>query len=193
LASNAGLNDPELGVVWFDAHPDFNTPDELTGGYFDGMGVATLAGQCWHKLAASISGHRPLDLSRFVYCGIRDFEPGQREKVEAYGVRAIYGGSDSDKHGDYADALDSCLVDFPAHALVHIDLDCLDTSVGHANSYAASGGLSSAELNACLRRVADRTSPVAMTIASFDPACPGSDAIAAAGVEAARTICCDPR
>lgn len=64
---HAGLNEPEVGVVWFDAHPDFNTPDEVTGGYFDAMGVATLAGQCWHKLAASIPGHRPLDLTRLVY------------------------------------------------------------------------------------------------------------------------------
>ena len=60
--------------------------------------------------------------------------------------------------------------------------------MGHASSYAAPGGLSVAELNACLLRVAGRTSPAAMTIASLDPDCPGSDAIAAAGVKAARIV-----
>ena len=183
---HAGLNGPDIGVVWFDAHPDFNTPDEVTDGYFDGMGVATLVGQCWHKLAASIPGHRPLDLTRFVYCGIRDFEPGQREKVAAHGMRAVYGGSG--KPVGFADALGSCLELFPSKALVHLDLDCLDTSVGHANSYTAPGGLGVAELSDCLTRVTDRTMPVAMTIASFNPDCPGSDTIAVAGVEAARII-----
>ncbi|SFK57820.1 arginase [Sphingomonas sp. NFR04] len=180
---HAGLGDQDIGVVWFDAHPDFNTPDEMASGYFDGMGVATLAGQCWHKLAASIASYAPLQLSRLVYCGIRDFEPGQREKVEAHGIRAVYGGSR--KPDDYADALGFCLNSFPPKALVHLDLDCLDTSVGHANGYAVPGGLSATDLNACLIRLVGQTSPVAMTIASFDPDYPGSDAIAAAGVDAA--------
>ncbi len=75
VGTHAGLGDPGIGVVWFDAHPDFNTPDEATGGYFDGMGVAMLAGQCWHRLAASVPGFRPLGLNRLLYCGLRDFEP----------------------------------------------------------------------------------------------------------------------
>ena len=34
------------GVVWFDAHLDFDAPDKRSSGCFDGMGVAMLAGQC---------------------------------------------------------------------------------------------------------------------------------------------------
>lgn len=56
---NAGLPDQPTDIVWFDAHPDFNTLDEVTGGYFDGMGVATLVGQAWKSLARSIPGFRP--------------------------------------------------------------------------------------------------------------------------------------
>jgi len=182
----AGLGDLDIGIVWLDAHPDFNTPDEVTGGYFDGMGVATLAGQCWHQLARSIPGHRPIDLSQLVYCGVRDFEPGQREKVEAHGIRAVYGGTNTAV--DFAGELDACLGTLPSRVLVHLDLDCLDTSVGIANDYAAPGGLSADQLSACMTHIADRKTPAAMTIASFDPGLPGSDAIAAAGIRAARII-----
>ena len=182
---HAGLGNPDVGIVWFDAHPDFNTPDEVTGGYFDGMGVATLAGQCWRRLAQSIPGHQPVDLSRLIYCGIRDFEPGQREKVEAHRIRAVYGGTN---RVDFAGPLDSCLDAIPSEVLIHLDLDCLDTSVGRANDYAAPGGLSVDQLSACMTCVAKSKSPAAMTIASFDPDLSGSDAIAAAGIKAAQII-----
>jgi arginase len=128
----AGLGDRDAGLVWFDAHPDFSTPDEATSGYFDGMGVAILAGQCWHRLAATVPGFRPLSLSRLIYCGIRDFDPGQREKVERHGIRTIYGSTEPVT--DFAGALDAALADLPGRVAVHLDLDSLDTSVGLATS-----------------------------------------------------------
>ena len=41
----AGLGSPpDLGVVWFDAHGDFNTPETTPTGFFDGMPLAMLTG-----------------------------------------------------------------------------------------------------------------------------------------------------
>ncbi len=186
VGTYAGLADPGVQVVWFDAHPDFSTPDEVASGYFDSMGAATLAGQCWHRLTTTIPGFRPLDLSRLIYCGIRDFEPGQREKVEMYAMSAIYGGQNRDIN--FADELDNTLTGTAGRVLVHLDLDCLDTSVGYANEYAAPGGLSSDDLADCMTRVLSHTAPAAMTIASFNPDLPGSEAIASAGIRAAAIV-----
>lgn len=186
VGTYAGIDDASAGVVWFDAHPDFNTPDEATGGYFDGMGVAILAGQCWHRLAATVPGFRPLNLSRLIYCGIRDFEPGQREKTELHRIRAIYGSTR--RAMNFASALDTELADLSGPVMVHLDLDSLDTSVGQANEYAAPGGLSAADLVACMVRVKAHVTPVALTIASFNPDLPGSDKVAAAAIRAAQII-----
>lgn len=187
VGAYAGLGDRDAEVMWFDAHPDLDTPDETMSGYFDGMGVATLAGQCWRGLASTIPGFHPFDLSRLTYCGIRDFEPGQREKVEAHGIRAIYGSTD--QRVDFVGQLRAEFAAGPRRrALVHLDLDCLDTSVGHANDYAAPGGLSADDLDECTALVAVGTLPLGMTIASFDPALPGSDAVAAAGIRAAQAV-----
>ena len=135
----AGIDDPEASLVWFDAHPDFDTPDEHLSGYFDGMGVATIAGQCWRNLAATIAGFRPMQLDRIVYCGIRDFEPGQLEKIRALRMHAVEGSKQigTDYHNGLASKVE-CL-SF-TRAMVHLDLDCLDTKVGFANDYAAPGG-----------------------------------------------------
>ncbi|MCJ1413666.1 hypothetical protein MMC19_007788 [Ptychographa xylographoides] len=186
VGTYAGVGDVGAGLVWFDAHPDFSTPDETTGGYFDGMAVAMLAGQCWYRLVESVPGFRPLSLSRLLYCGIRDFEPGQREKVEMYDVRTIYGSTEPAV--DFAGALDAELVHLPRRVVIHLDLDSLDTSVGQANEYAAPGGLSADDLVASMVQVGAHAVPVALTIASFNPDLPGSDAIAAAGIRAAQAI-----
>jgi arginase len=184
----AGLGDGEAGVVWLDAHPDFDTPDERTSGYFDGMGVATLAGQCWHRLAATIPGFRPLDLSRLVYVGIHDLEPHQQKKIEAYGILAARKAADA--RTPVASALDAALTAAPFdRAVLHVDLDCLDISVGYANEYAMPGGLSARDLHDCLTCVCARVRPLAMTIASFNPGLEGSERIAAAGMDAARLVC----
>jgi arginase len=73
--------------------------------------------------------------------------------------------------------------------LIHLDLDCLDTSVGYANEYAAPGGLTVENLQECLERTGNQVQPVAVTIASFNPDLQGSARIAAAGVDAARRVC----
>ena len=38
------------GVVWFDAHADFDDPEENTSGFFDVMGLAMLTGRGWRAL-----------------------------------------------------------------------------------------------------------------------------------------------
>jgi arginase len=43
LGTLAGVG-RDVGVVWFDAHGDFNTPDTTPTGFFDGMGLAMLLG-----------------------------------------------------------------------------------------------------------------------------------------------------
>ena len=40
----------EVGVVWFDAHGDFHTPDTTTSGFLDGLGLAMLLGDGWREL-----------------------------------------------------------------------------------------------------------------------------------------------
>ena len=180
----SGMGAAEAGLVWFDAHPDFDTPDEHRSGYLDGMGVATLAGQCWRNMAATIPGFRPFDVTRLLYCGIRDFSPGQLEKVQAAGIRAAVGSKE--EGADYLTGLEEALDGAPfAEALVHLDVDCLDTSVGIANEYAASGGLGVEELHACLARACAAARPVSLTIASFNPFLEGADRISAAAIESA--------
>ncbi len=180
----AGVSDPAAGLVWFDAHPDFDTPDEHRSGYFDSMGVSTLTGRCWHELAHSIPGFRPMPVEHILYCGIRDFEAGQLERVEAAGIVAVL--DSGTEQIDFAAELGSALHPFPCRsAMIHLDADCLDPSLGTANEYAAPGGLTEAQLAQCLQRVCEQLVPLSLTIASFHPGLQGSERISASLISAA--------
>jgi hypothetical protein len=52
LGTTAGIRgDEDLGVVWFDAHADFDTPDDNLSGFADVMSLAILTGNCWRACA----------------------------------------------------------------------------------------------------------------------------------------------
>jgi arginase len=59
LGTVAGVG-RDVGVVWFDAHGDFNTPDTTPTGFFDGMGLAMLLGDGWEELRQTVEGLRPV-------------------------------------------------------------------------------------------------------------------------------------
>jgi arginase len=155
--------------VWFDAHDDFNTPDTLTSGYLDSMGVAMLAGLCWKTLLASIPGLKALDLKHdLVHCGMRDVTDLERSRVEAAGFPVVWGAAN--RHVDFETGLRKVLVDKEfVSTMVHLDLDSLDDSVGKVNKYSAPGGLLEGDLVKCLDMIPYETKPVSLTVASFDP------------------------
>ena len=72
LGTCAGSDPADLGVIWLDAHDDFATPATPQSGFLDGMGLATLAGQGWERLVASIPGYRPIDEMRILHVGGRE-------------------------------------------------------------------------------------------------------------------------
>ena len=48
----AGFDAIAPGVVWFDAHADFDEPATTTSGYLDGMGLAIMTGSAWQGMLA---------------------------------------------------------------------------------------------------------------------------------------------
>ena len=60
LGNIAGVNPDRLGVVWFDAHGEFNTPETTLSGFLDGMPLATATGRCWKAVAKTIPEFEPV-------------------------------------------------------------------------------------------------------------------------------------
>jgi arginase len=168
------------GVVWLDAHADFDTTDDNLSGFTDVFGVAILTGTGWRALRETIPGFAPVPEARVVLAGVRDLEPYQRERLAASAVRTVPGAFDAAALAAALDALKSDV----ARVYLHVDLDVLDVEVGRANPYAASGGPSLDAVLAGIDAVFARFEVAAAALTAYDPRVDGDGAIA----DAARRI-----
>jgi len=164
-----------VGVIWLDAHADFNTPDTTTSGFLDGTALATLTGQCWHALTSTIPGFRPVSDAHVVLVGARDIDPAEELRlarshvirVEAARLRAEGAGSAGALH----DALTELARRDVARVYLHIDLDVHDPADAQANQYAAPAGLAPSTVRDLVAVVAGRFEIVAAALTAYDPTC----------------------
>jgi arginase len=186
LGTAAGLGHTgaaPLGVVWFDAHADFDTPDRSLG-FFDGMGLAILTGNCWELLRGTIDGFAPVTERDVVLAGVRDLEEHQRAPLEASALRVVPGRAAGGPA--YTAALDGLKQRVP-RVYLHVDLDVLDPSEGRANRFAAEGGLTVRELERAIELVFERL-VAAAAITAYDPALDTDGRMARAGAGLIKAI-----
>ena len=158
-----------IGVVWFDAHGEFNTPETTTSGYLDGMGLAALTGLAWRSMTAQVPGYEPLAADRLLLAGTRDLDPPEAEVIARYGVPMLGAEELQRDPASLRGRLDA----LAAHAdelYVHVDPDVLDPDVARGNTFAPPGGLAPRQLLEALAVVRERMPVAAVGIASFDPA-----------------------
>ena len=167
LATVSGLGVSEPGVVWFDAHGDFNTPETTESGFLDGMALAILTGRCWQPLAKTIPGFAAVGDDRVMLIGARHFDDDENALLSCTKVVRVPTASVRKGFRD-------TLADFGQRVrdvYLHVDLDVLDTSEGNANSFAVAGGLSLGELLDAIHAIGDVTHIRAVALTAYDPAC----------------------
>jgi len=77
----------KLGVIWIDAHADFNTPETTPSGNIHGMPLAALCGMGDPRLVCLWEETPPiLDPQRVTVIGARDLDPGEKRNLRQAGV-----------------------------------------------------------------------------------------------------------
>jgi arginase len=160
LGTVAGLGRP-VGVVWFDAHGDFHTPETTTSGFLDGMGLAMLLGDGWRELRNTVEGLRPVPAERALLVGARDIDPTEQDRFAESPLRR-------------ADVrtLDKALEELSREVdavYVHLDLDVIDPSVARANALSVDGGFEAGELEQALTAISSRFEISAAAMTAYDP------------------------
>jgi arginase len=164
----AGLDEASPGVVWFDAHADFNEPATTLSGYFDGMGLAVLTGSAWQALLlATVPGARPVPESAVVLAGARDLEPPEEKRLGASQIVRLTAAQL--RSPETLVGAVGALTPEVTGLYVHVDLDVLDAAVARVNVYGAPGGLDADQLDDLVAALL-RTFPVrAVSLTAYDP------------------------
>ena len=163
-------NDSPIGVIWLDAHADFNTPETTTSGFLDGTVLAALTGQGWGALTASIPGFRPVSDAHVVLVGARDLDAEEERLLASSRVMRVEAAR-MQADGARA-ALDPALTELArrvSRVYLHIDLDVHDPSEAQANQYAVPGGVSGGGVRELVRVVGERFSIVAAALTAYEP------------------------
>lgn len=106
---------PDALVVWFDAHPDLNTPDTTTSGYLGGLALSGPLGLWDSGLGAGLS------LDHTILVGTRDIDPAEAEVLTATTLTVLAPGPDLPQQ------LVAAVAGRPVY--IHVDCDVLNPGI----------------------------------------------------------------
>jgi arginase len=134
-----------IGMLWLDAHPDFNTPETTRSGSLGGMPVAVATGRALQRLRLDARLDPPLSDRNIVMGGVRLTDPLEQHLLDQSLIEQL-SVDDLRKMTPAVFAQLDRLSSLTDKIYVHIDMDVLDPRevMGHGNK--VPNGPSSEEL-----------------------------------------------
>ncbi|MBI4566127.1 MAG: arginase [Planctomycetes bacterium] len=160
----------KIGIVWFDAHGDMNTPESTNSGNVHGMPLAHVLGLGDPGLAG-IGGFSPkADAARCALVGVRDLDDREKKLVHDSGVR-VFTMKDIDKRGVSSVIEEALAAVGEGTAGIHVsfDIDACDPSVAPGVGTPKKGGLNYREAHLCLEMIADAGRMIALDMVEVNP------------------------
>ncbi|MFN8539212.1 MAG: arginase family protein [Thermomicrobiales bacterium] len=175
----------KMGLIWFDAHGDFNTPRTTLSGMLGGMPVAVSAGLCFHNWREASHLEAPLPTDRILMVDVRNLDPAEEQLIRATDVQIarIADGFAGDL--PLADAVNDLAARCDSLYL-HIDSDILDASLTPNHGTKEPNGPDVAQTVEAIGTVMATGKVVALGLVSINSATPGGDVTLASGMEMLR-------
>lgn len=160
----------KIGLIWFDAHGDMNTPSSSPSGNIHGMPLAHLLGQGDDDLKNIGGFHPKVDPENVVLIGIRDIDAGERRIIRESGIHA-FTMREIDEQGMAAVAAQALEIvnDGTAGFHVSFDVDGCDPTVIPGSGTLVAGGVSFREAHLLLEYCADDGDMVSMEVVELNP------------------------
>jgi arginase len=178
---------PGLGLVWIDAHPDFNTPETSPTGNIHGMVLAIAAGR-GHAPLVRLMGFAPMvHPERIVVIGTRTTDAGESNNLREAGVR-VYEAEYLERHGmrdTVGDAMAYLARNQVRAVHLSVDMDVLDPSLWPGVSTPVPGGITADDLVEAARMIGRMAPIVSMDLAELTPPEDSGDATVQAALNLA--------
>ncbi|MEO7673552.1 MAG: arginase [Pyrinomonadaceae bacterium] len=172
IAAFAREKGEELGLIWFDAHADINSPETSDSGNIHGMPFATLLGYGNTELVG-LEGFSPKLNPKFcAHVGARDLDAGEKRRVHEIGLRDnFFTMSDIDKRGMQACVEDAIRVASKASGgyAVTFDVDMIDPRFAPGSGTLVRGGATYREAHLALEIIAEHGGMRSFEIVEVNP------------------------
>ena len=170
LAGFKGRFKGKPGMLWLDAHGDFNTPETSTSGFLGGMPLAFACGR-GPKLNQNIEDARPLlEEENVVHLASRSLDPLESEAMESSPMK-LYSASTLRKEGVGKVAAEAAayLADHSNWIICHLDVDSIDPTIIPAVNYPEPGGLTLEEVKTVVRAVQGTGKLKVFNLTAYNP------------------------
>jgi arginase len=165
----AASHGSRTGLLWIDAHADFNTPDISPSGNIHGMPLAALTGRGPSELTDIGRPGVKIQPEDVVLLGVRDLDEEERVVLRQSGMK-IYTMREIDERGigriareavDYLSGL--------SHIHVSLDMDSLDPSEAPGVGTPVAGGLTYREAHLLMEMIAESSPVSSLDVVEINP------------------------
>lgn len=178
----------KIGVIWVDAHADYNTPQTSPTGNVHGMPVAALLGD-GPKALIDVGYPGPkLHPSQVVMIGIRNLDAKERQRLQKSGI-SVFTMTDIDEYGigvETRQALDRLSHLDAIH--ISLDMDSLDPEFAPGVGTPVPGGLTYREAHLLMEILAASNKVHSMDIVEINPILDNRNQTAELAVELAASL-----
>jgi arginase len=159
-----------LGLMWFDAHADMNTPETSPSGNVHGMPMASILGYGPPELTNIFTFSPKVSPANVVMIGIREVDRQERELVKSSGVR-VFTMKEIDKRGigSVMDEALSILTRGTDGFSVTLDADFLDPYDSPGVATPVRGGANYREAHLAMEMIADTKKLASFEITEINP------------------------
>ena len=169
-----------IGLVWLDAHGDFNTPKTTLSGMLGGMPVAVAAGLAYPRWREWSHIVAPLPTDRIVMVDVRNLDLAEARLIDATEVviAAAPGFPGVELEQAVGDLARRCDLLY-----LHVDSDILDEAYVPNHGTREPGGPDMAQVQAAIRTVMATGKVVALAVVSVYGEGEGSEVSIRSGIE----------
>ncbi len=164
IGTLAGLHGDRKGIVWLDAHGDFNTPETSVSGLLEGMSLAIATGHCHQELALRSGLDTPVHELNTLLLGVRDLDQEEESRLRESPVIVRRA-----RELDDADDLLSALAERVDIVYLHIDVDFLDAEESPGVNWRSPGGLPVAQAETLIETIAAAVPVGAAAVTNYNP------------------------
>jgi arginase len=173
-----------VGVLWIDAHADFNTDQTTPSGNIHGMILASLAG-LGNSTLTNIGGWSPkIHKETIVIVGARDLDRGEQELLHTHSIH-VFTMSEIDQLGITEVMRQALTIAGQNNDGIHLslDMDALDPTEAPGVGTPVRGGLTYREAHLAMELIADSHKLVSMDVVEVNPILDRENATALLAVE----------